>query len=252
MIKRFFFISMILVLFWVEPVDSQGIRYRVVDRRQLDGSVILVKNVLPKRLGKNPFRAADFWRLDPVSEYFRIRSGRVPARYVPLKGDPPAITFEAGNVVPNSWTNLLGGTPRTFFETGEIVRLVRLNSAFKTVRMDLESVCRPEAVGKHLRGRIDFILSGQVGEKTFEEANTAVGTVLEPVDYAQILESCDPATGKPPAVIHVGMRIEDIEALLGPPLEDSEDDQGTALNYGVIRVRVREGRVDEIMVPAID
>jgi len=60
MIKRFFFISMILVLFWVEPVDSQGIRYRVVDRRQLDGSVILVKNVLPKRLGKNPFRGADF------------------------------------------------------------------------------------------------------------------------------------------------------------------------------------------------
>jgi len=103
---------MIIVLFWVEPVDSQGIRYRVVDRRQLDGSVILVKNVLPKRLGKNPFRAADFWRLDPVSEYFRIRSGRVPARYVPLKGDPPAITFEAGNVVPNSWTNLLGRTPR--------------------------------------------------------------------------------------------------------------------------------------------
>ena len=232
MIKRLFFISMILVLFWVEPVDSQSIRYRVVDRRQVDGSVILVKKVPPKRLGKNPFKAADFWRLDPVSEYFRVRSGRIPARYVPKKGDPPAITFEAGNVAPNSWTNLFGGTPRTFFETGEIVRLVRLNTAFKTVRMDVESVCRPEAVGKRLRGRVDFVLSGQVGEKTFDEANSAVGAVFEPVDLARVLESCDPETGQPPTVIQVGMRIEDIEALLGPPLEESGDDQGTTLIMG--------------------
>ena len=211
---------MIAVILWVGPVDSQDIHYRVVDRRQLDGSVILVKKVLPKRLGKNPFKAADFWKLDPVSEYFRVRSGRIPARYVSLKGDPPAITFEAGNAVLNSWTNLFGGTPRTYFETGEIVRLVKLNSSFKTVRMDLESVCRPEAVGRHLRGRIDFVLSGQVGEKTFGEANAAVGTVLEPVDYARVLESCDPATGRPPAVIHVGMRVEEIQTLLARPLRN--------------------------------
>ena len=252
MIKRSLFISMIAVLFWVELVDSQDIQYRVVDRRQLDGSVILVRKVLPKRLGKNPFTAADFWKLIPVSEFFRVRSGRIPARYVSLKGDPPAITFEAGNVVPNSWTNLFGGTPRTFFETGEIVRLVKLNSSFKTVRMDLESVCRPEAVGKHLRGRIDFVLSGQVGGKTFAEANDAVGTVLEPVDFARVLENCDPVTGKPPTVIHVGMRIEDIKTLLGPPLEEFEGAQGTTLTYEVIRVQVRDGRVNEIMIPDID
>jgi len=150
MIKKNLLISMIAVILWVGPVDSQDIHYRVVDRRQLDGSVILVKKVLPKRLGKNPFKAADFWKLDPVSEYFRVRSGRIPARYVSLKGDPPAITFEAGNAVPNSRTNLFGGTPRTYFQTGDIVRLVKLNSSFKTVRMDLESVCRISKLNQYI------------------------------------------------------------------------------------------------------
>ena len=141
---------MIIVLSWLGLADSQDIHYRVIDRRQIDGSVILVKKVLPKRVGKNLFKAADFWKLDPVSEYFRVCSGRIPARYVSLKGDPPAITFEAGNVVPNSWTNLFGGKPGTFFETGEIVRLVRLNTAFKTVRMDLESVCRISKLNQYI------------------------------------------------------------------------------------------------------
>ena len=252
MIRRIFSISMAVILFGVEFVDSRDIRYRVVDHRQLDGSVILVQKVLPKRLGKNPFKAADLWRLEPVCAYFRVRNERIPARYVSKKGDPPAITYEAGKVVPNSWTNLFGGKPGTFFETGEIVRLVRLNTAFKTVRMDLESVCRPEAVGKRLRGRVDFVLSGQVGERTFDEANAVVSAVFEPVDYARVLESCDPDTGKSPATIQVGMRVEEIQTLLGPPVEEFEEAEATTLNYEVIRVKVRDGRIDAIMIPGID
>jgi len=108
MTERSLFISIILVLFWVVLLDGQDVQYRVVDRRQMDGSVILVRKVPPRRLGRDPFSAADFWKLIPVSEFFRVRSGRVPARYVSSKGDPPAITFEAGEVVPNSWTNLFG------------------------------------------------------------------------------------------------------------------------------------------------
>lgn len=249
---RFLLISIVLAFFWVEVVESRSVAYRIVDHRQFDGSVILVKKVPPKRLGKNPFKAADFWKLDPVSDYFSIRSGRIPARYVSLKGDPPAITYEAGKVVPNDWTNLFGGRPRTFFETGEIVRLAWLNTAFKTVRMDLESVCRPEAIGKHLRGRIDFVLSDQVGEKTFAEANAAVGAVLEPVDYARVLESCDPETGNPPALIHVGMPLENILILLGPPLEESEEAGRTTLDYEIIRLQVQDGKVSKIAIPGID
>ena len=79
-----------------------------------------------------------------------------------------------------------------------------------------------------------------------------MGTVLEPVDYARVLESCDPETGKPPALIRVGMRVEEIQSLLGPPLEEFEEAQGTTLNYEVIRVQVRDGRVNEIMIPGID
>ena len=65
-----------------------------------------------------------------------------------------------GKVGANNWTNAFGGTPRTFFGPGEIVRLVRLNAAFNIVRMDVESVCRVEAHGRRLRGRVDVVLSG--------------------------------------------------------------------------------------------
>ena len=44
---------------------------------------------------------------------------------------------------------------------GEILRLVGLSGALKTVRLDLEAVCRPPERGKRLRGRVE---SGTVAE----------------------------------------------------------------------------------------
>ena len=118
--------------------------------------------------------------------------------------------------------------------------------------MDLESVCRPEAVGKHLRGRVDFILSAQISKKTFAEANAVVGAVLEPINLARVLEHCGPINGKPPMVLRIGVPIGEVLSLLGPSLEELEETGRKIFNYGTVRVQVRDGKVTSIVIPAID
>jgi hypothetical protein len=223
-------------------------RFRVIDRRATDGSVIVVRHVPRRATGGKPFLSAGHWDLTPSSDFFRVREVRIPARHAGTRSDPPAITMRDGKVAPNNWTNAFGGSPSTFFEPGEIVRLVRLNAAFKIVRMDVESVCRQEARGRRLRGRVDVVLSGQVNAATFEEANKGVAQVLEPVELARVLEVCDPETGEPPLRITVGMPAKAVQQRLGEP----EGDQGSILDYRDVKLEVRNGSIVSISVPVID
>ena len=231
----------------------EDVSYRVVDRRELDGSVLLVRQVPAQKVGGEPFAAATHWELRPVTAFFRVREGRIPARRVlPKLGDPPAVTYRGGQVVGNSWTNAFGGEPSTSFEEGEIVRLVNLNAAFKTVRMDLEAVCRRGDVGRHLQGRVDFGLSAQVGAKTFDEANAAVRAILEPMDLARVMEICDPENGEPPFVVSPGAEYARLRKHLGEPRLRDVVAGAEVFDHLVIQVVVRAGRIEKIIVPAID
>ncbi len=221
-------------------------RFRVIDRRAVDGTVVVVRHVPRKATGGKPFLSANFWDLAPSSDFFRVKEIRIPARNT--RGDPPAVTMREGKVGANNWTNAFGGTAETYFEPGEIVRLVRLNAAFNIVRMDLESVCRPKERGRHLRGRVDVVLSGQVNAATFDEANRGVGQVLEPVELSRVLEVCDPETAQPPLVVRRGTPIATVVKRLGDP----DDDSGGLFDFGVIRFAVRDGAVERIIVPAVD
>ncbi len=234
------------LLFCVSVALAEEPRFRVVDRREVDGTVLVIRSVPRKSTGGKPFLSANFWELMPSTDFFRVKEIRIPARHT--KGDPPAVTMRDGKIGENNWTNAFGGSPGTWFEPGEIVRLVRLNAAFKIVRMDVESVCRPSERGRHLRGRVDVVLSGQVNAATFDEANRAVGQVLEPMELARVLEVCDPETGQPPLVVRPGTPARSIRDRLGEPDEDT----GGMLDFGVIRFAMRDGVVERIIVPAID
>jgi len=223
-------------------------RFRVVDRREVDGTVIVIRHVPRKTTGGKPFLSANHWELTPSTDFFRVKEIRIPARNVGPRGDPPAVTMRDGKVGANNWTNAFGGTADTYFEPGEIVRLVRLNAAFNIVRMDVESVCRPGARGRRLRGRVDVVLSGQVNAATFDEANGGVGQVLEPMELSRVLEVCDPETGQPPLVVRPGMPIDTIQKRLGEPNDTTDG----VFDFGVVRFATRDGLVERIIVPAID
>jgi len=92
------------------------------------------------------------------------------------------------------------------------------------------------------------VLSGQVNAARFDEANGAVGQVLEPGELSRVLEVCDPETGQPPLVIRRGTPINDIRKRLGDP-NDATDG---VFDFGVIRFATRDGIVELIIVPAID
>jgi hypothetical protein len=232
---------------------AQGQEYRVVDRRALDGSVLLVRRVAQRQVATQVFLAARHWELTPASDFFRLRGGRpLPAGHTAPQGDPPAVTFRNGEVVRNSWTNLMGGRGSTTLSDGEILRLVRIVSPFKTVRLDLESVCRPREHGRHLRARIDFLLSAPVGARTLEEANRAAAAVLEPVDLSRVLEICDPETALPPFTLRPGLRASDIERVLGSPREISPERGSEVRDYGVVRLLFRGAHLESIAVPALD
>lgn len=243
--------ALLLLLLGAKPAPEE-IAYRVVDRRELDGSVLLVRQVRAEKVGDQPFTAAVHWELRPVTRFFRVRDGRIPARRILLLKimDPPAVTYRAGEVVGNNWTNALGGEGSTFFEKGEIVRLVNLNAAFSSVRMDLEAVCRD--VGRHLQGRVDFALSGQVGGKTFDEANAAVRAILEPMDLSRVMETCDPENGQPPFVVAPGGDYAKLRKHLGEPRLRDLVDGAEVIDHLEIRVVVRAGKIEKIIVPAID
>jgi hypothetical protein len=237
-----------LLLVCAAAAIAEQPRFRVIDRREVDGTVLVVRYVARTPTGGKPFRTARHWELTPSSDFFRVREIQIPARNVGPNGDPPAVTMRDGKVGPNNWTNAFGGEARTFFEPGEIVRLVRLNAAFNIVRMDVESVCRPAAHGRRLRGRVDVVLSGQVNAATFDEANRGVGQVLEPVELARVMETCDPETAEGPLVIRTGTPVKEIEERLG----DSGRSADGILDFGVVRLSVRGGVVERVMVPAID
>ena len=241
------------LLFLAEKPRPEDVPWRVADRRELDGSVLLVRQVRAEKVGDQPFTAATHWELRPVTAFFRVRDGRIPARRIlPKLGDPPAVTYRGGQVAGNSWTNGFGGEPSTFFEKGEIVRLVNLNAAFKTVRMDLEAVCRPGDVGRHLQGRVDFGLSAQIGGKTFDEANGAVRAILEPMDLSRVMETCDPENGQPPFVVSPGGDYAKLREYVGEPRLRDVVGGAEVFDHLEIRVVVRAGRIEKIIVPAID
>ncbi len=243
--------ALLLVLFLGARPAPEEITYRVVDRREIDGSVLLVRQVPAQKVGDQPFTAAVHWELRPVTHFFRVREGRIPARRILLKiMDPPAVTYRAGQVVGNNWTNAFGGEGATFFEKGEIVRLVNLNAAFSSVRMDLEAVCRE--VGRHLQGRVEFGLSGQIGGKTFDEANAAVRAILEPMDLSRVMETCDPENGQPPFLVAPGGDYAKLRKHLGEPRLRDVVDGTEVFDHLQIRVVVRAGRIEKIIVPAID
>lgn len=237
-------------LLLAERKPPEDIAYRVVDRRELDGSVLLVRQVPAQKVGRQPFVAATHWELTPATRFFRVRDGRIPARRVGRLGDPPAVTYRGGAVVGNNWTNAFGGEPSAFFGEGEIVRLVSLNASFSTVRMDLEAVCRE--VGRHLRGRVDFNLSGQIGSKSLEEANAAVRPILDPLDLSRVMDTCDPETGEPPLVVAPGTDYAALRRRLGEPRLRNVEGDTEVFDHSVIRLVVRAGRVDKIIVPALD
>jgi hypothetical protein len=241
-----------LVLLLQASLGSAQVSYRVIDRRAEDGSVVLVRRVPAGHPGELPFRAGALWKLEPVTDLFRVRGVPIPARGFQALGDPPAVTLRAGDVVANSWTTAAGGGGTTTLEPGEVVRLVRLNSALKTVRMDLEAVCRRSPRGWPLTGRVDFVLSGQVGKQTFDEANAAVAAELEPVALAEVMEICDPETGSPPARVRPGQPIAEVAGALGEPRRRSETSAGEVWDYGVVELQVRSGAVVAIRIPALD
>jgi hypothetical protein len=241
----------LLVLLLGGPPAPEEINYRVVDRREIDGSVLLVRQVPAEKVGEQPFTAAVHWELRPVTRLFRVRDARIPARRSLIKIlDPPAVTYRGGQVVDNGVLSALGGEGSTFFEKGEIVRLVDLNAAFSSVRMDLEAVCRDRRW--HLQGRVVFPLSGQVGGKTFDEANAAVRAVLEPMDLSRVMETCDPETGRPPLVVARGGEYAPVRLRLGEPRLRDVADGAEVFDHYWIRVVVRAGRIEKIVVPAID
>ncbi len=244
-------ISLSILLLHVVSAAAQQ-TYRVVDRREVDGSVLVIRNVPRKPTGGKPFLSARHWDLTPSSEFFRVKEIRIPARNVGRDGDPPAVTMREGKVGANNWTNAFGGSAATYFEPGEIVRLVRLNAAFTIVRMDVESVCRPQARGRHLRGRVDVVLSGQVNAATFDEANAGVAQVLEPVELYRVMETCDPETALPPLTIRPGTPLKVVLDQLGDPEKRATEGATTTVDYGFVRLQARNDAVTKIVVPAID
>ncbi|MGZ8833459.1 MAG: hypothetical protein ACXW19_09740, partial [Thermoanaerobaculia bacterium] len=92
------------------------------------------------------------------------------------------------------------------------------------------------------------VLSGQISAATFDEANRAVGQVLEPIELARVMEVCDPETAQSPLVIGRGTPVKLMEQRLGEP-NGTEDG---VLDFGTVRLRIQNGVVEKIMVPAID
>ncbi len=229
---------------------SSNLPYQLVDRRQIDGSILLVERLMRTETSPNPFSVGRFWEFIPSSDYFRVKEKLIPCKKN-SSGDPPAVTFKQGEVVDNSVLNVFGGSSKRFFNKGEIVRLVGLNTAFNSVRMDLESICLFDRGGK-VRGRAVFMLSGQVGKKTFDEANAAVTAVLEPTSLHVIARQCSPSTGLPPPALRPGMSEQQVTDLLGPPGERREVGGDVVFDYGSVEITFGEGMVTRLRIPAID
>lgn len=244
--------AVLVALTAASPLVAEGLRYRVIDRRSEDGSVILVPSVPRHDPGPDPFRAGEFWQLEPSTEFFRVRGVPVPASSFQPLGDPPALTLERGQATADSWTTALGGEGTTEIAPGEIVYLARLNTAFKTVRMDLETPCRRTASGRPFVGRIDFVLSGQVGRRTLAEANAAVSAQLKPLSLAEVMAVCDPETGESPPRIRPGQTLWSVEEALGPPEREQQRGASTLLQYGPVELEIVGDKVAAIRIPALD
>jgi len=229
---------------------SSNLPYQLVDRRQIDGSILLVERLTRTETNPNPFSVGRTWEFIPSSNYFRVKGKFIPYKKV-SSGDPPAVTFRQGEVVDNSILNVFGGTSNRFFNEGEIVRLVGLNTAFNSVRMDIESICLLDRDGK-VRGRAVFMLSGQVGKKTFDEANAAVVAILEPTSLHLIAHHCNPATGLPPPALRLGMSERMVTDLLGPPGGRRESGGDAVFDYGSVEITFGAGMVTRLRIPAID
>jgi hypothetical protein len=231
-------------------VASGNLPYQLVDRRQIDGSILLVEHLTRTETRPYPFSVGRTWEFLPSSNYFRVKGRLIPCKKK-SSGDPPTVTFRNGEVVENSVLNAFGGTSNRSFNEGEIVRLVALNTAFNSVRMDIESICLFDRGGA-VRGRAVFMLSDQVGKKTFDEANAAVVAVLEPVSLHMIARQCSPSTGLPPPALRLGMSENQVTDLLGPPEERREDGRDVVFDYGSVEIRFGEGMVTRLRIPAID
>ena len=227
--------------------------FSLIDQRAIDGSVLVVPRVVTQRPGPDPFVASSAWQLTLASSYFRVLSDRIAARAFNVDEHLPATTIRQGEVVANGLTSALGRSARSRFAPGEIVRVLDLNTAFKSVRMDLEAVCRRDPTSRRRRrGRVVFKLGGQVGRKTLAEANAAVAAELEPIGLQEVVRHCDPETGEPPMALRPGLDARDVVAILGLPPGHSVEGELELLDYGNLQVFVREGVVARIGIPALD
>lgn len=231
---------------------EQRTELNVIDRRAVDGTVLIIPRVRGGGdPGELPFTAAHRWELEPASRFFRARSNRIPARSFNLDGALPAVTFENGAVRENSPVSGLGGGAKRSFHTGEILRLLEINAAFKSVRMDLEAVCLGSRE-RRPRGRAVFVLSQQIGKGSLAEANAAVAAELEPIGLREVVRECDPATGLPPFALFPGLPRSAIEETLGEPRQLSSHDGLDVLDYGSFVVYLEGETVVRIAIPALD
>lgn len=248
--KRYVIAAVALLALGMGPSVERSHLYRVVDRRDLDGSVLLVRAVHPQRIGTAPFAPAGPGEFVAVTEFLRVRERGIPAGHSSLIGELPAVTWKDGTIMPGDWTGIFRGQTSTFLEPGEVVRLVGVSSSVRALRMDVETVCRFEAAGKRLRGRIDFVLPDGSGETSLDEVNAAVRKVFEPLDLSRVLEQCDPKTGKPPIALRIGMKIHEVEVLLGgKPGEALQEGGGVVLDYGAVKLVTRGDTVTDILIP---
>ncbi|MDH3375627.1 MAG: hypothetical protein OEQ39_01485 [Gammaproteobacteria bacterium] len=225
--------------------------FTVIDRRAADGSVVIMPKFVLTHPGPLPFVAAAWWDLTPASDYFRVKTDQIPARWLNLTGDLPAITFKAGAVVPNSLASAFGGTAKHTFRNGEILRLIGLNTALKSVQMEFETVCRLDRRHR-LSGRAIFVLSAQVGKKTFDEANRAVAAQLEPVGISEVVRECDPYSGEPPFALKPGLTVDIVEEHLGEPRRRTMDGSVEIFDYGSVRIHMQHGLIVRLGIPALD
>lgn len=249
--------SKMIVLLTLAIIASEGTlagedrEFTVIDRRAADGSVLVMPKIVRTHPGSVPFIAATWWDLKPASDYFRVKTDNIPARWLNLTGDLPAITFKDGKVVANSLASAFGGTAKRTFNKGEIVRLIGLNTAFKSVEMEFKTVCRLDRE-HHLSGRAIFVLSAQVGKKTMDEANRAVAAKLEPVSMSEVVRVCDPYSGEPPFALRPGLTTEEVEEQLGPPRRRTINGNEEIFDYGSVRVHMQQGSIVRLGIPALD
>ena len=229
-------------------LGSATLPYRIIDHRATDGSVLLVKKVRRDNPGQDPFVSAKLWELTPATHYFRLEGVRVPARVPTGSFDPPKVIVSETESRAGVMTEVLGAS--IHIEPGEPVRLVDVNAALGNIWVDVETICRRDHRGHAYRGRISFDFEGQVTRSSLDAANRVVGRNLRPIPLHEVAEHCDPHDGTPPVLLRPGLPVPE-DRLGHPRSRDLEGDE-EIWDYGSIVLRVKDGAMLSIGIPALD